>query len=111
MQDPTAFDLLSGLLRPYQPEMIVKHDTDHHYYLEEAISSDTPQMFAAAQVKKTYTSLHVFPVYCHPALLKDLSEDLKRRMQGKSCFNFKSARQVPVAELAALLKAARKSLD
>jgi len=62
MNEPTAFDILSALLKPYAKDMIVKHDTETNYYLEETISSDKPQMFCAAQVKKSYTSFHVFPV-------------------------------------------------
>ena len=110
MSEPTAFDLLSGLLKPYAGEMILKHDTDTNYYLEESLSSEKPQMFSAAQVKKNYTSFHIFPVYCHPELIDGVSDDLKKRMQGKSCFNFKSADQVPVKELQALLKASRNTL-
>ena len=111
MSEATAFDVLSGLLKPYAKKMIIKHDTDTNYYLDEAISSDKPQMFSAVQVKKNYTSFHVFPVYCHPELLDDVSEELKKRMQGKSCFNFKSADQIPVKEIKALLKASQKSLN
>lgn len=111
MSEPTAFDLLSQLLKPYAKDMIVKHDTDTNYYLEETISSAKPQMFCAVQVKKSYTSFHVFPVYSHPTLLDGLSDSLKKRMQGKSCFNFKTADQVPVQELKALLTESKKSLD
>lgn len=110
MDEPTAYDLLSALIRPYAKDMIVKHDTETYYYLEETVSSDKPQMFCAVQVKKTYTSFHVFPVYCHPELLEDVSDALKKRMQGKSCFNFKKADQVPTREIKALLKASWKSL-
>ena len=110
MTEPTAFDVLSLLLKPYADEMIVKHDTETNFYLEESISSDKPQMFCAAQVKKNYTSFHVFPVYCHPELLEDVPEELTKRMQGKSCFNFKTADQVPVEALASLVKASRNRL-
>lgn len=110
MNEPTAFDILSALLKPYAKDMIVKHDTETNYYLEETISSDKPQMFCAAQVKKSYTSFHVFPVYSRPELLDDISDELKQRMQGKTCFNFKTADQLPIQELEALLKEAKKSL-
>jgi hypothetical protein len=29
------------------------------------------------------------PVYMYPELLTDISPELRKRMQGKSCFNFK----------------------
>lgn len=110
MAEPTPFAVLSEILRPYAGEMIVKHDTDSNFYLEETRSSKKPQMFGAVQVKKNYTSFHLFPVYCQPDLLDDVSEQLRKRMQGKSCFNFKSADQVPVGELEGLVAQAFKSL-
>ena len=44
--------------------------------------------FAAVRIGKAYVSFHLMPVYACPDLLKDLSPELKKRMQGKSCFNF-----------------------
>jgi hypothetical protein len=42
------------------------------------------------------------PVYSHPSLLADLSPALKKRQQGKSCFNLKSPDPDLLAELEAL---------
>jgi len=44
------------------------------------------------------------PVYTFPELLKDISPELKRHMQGKSCFNFKSVEPELFKELAALTR-------
>ncbi len=104
MTEQSVFDLLSNLLRPYAKEMLVKSDTDTNFYLEETRSSDKPQMFGAVQVKKNYTSFHLFPVYTSPSLLDDVSHELRKRMQGKSCFNFKTIEQIPTAQLKALIK-------
>jgi hypothetical protein len=41
-----------------------------------------------AEIGKRYVSFHLFPVYMYPDLLGGMSDKLKRRMQGKSCFNF-----------------------
>ncbi|MFK8028802.1 MAG: hypothetical protein AB8G18_01065 [Gammaproteobacteria bacterium] len=110
MTESSPFSVLSKLLQPYAKKMIVKHNTDSNFYLEETLSSDKPQMFGAAQIKKNYTSFHLFPVYCHPELLTDISDELRKRMQGKSCFNFKNAEQVPVTELKKLVKRAFETL-
>lgn len=110
MTQESPFRVLSNLLMPYVKEMIVKHDTDTNFYLEEMRSSSKPQMFGAAQVKKNYTSFHLFPVYCHQELLDAMSDQLRNRMQGKSCFNFKTSDQIPVAELKKLVRQAYKSL-
>lgn len=45
--------------------------------------------FGAVQLKKNYVSLHLMPLYALPALRENVSLDLQKRMQGKSCFNFK----------------------
>jgi hypothetical protein len=44
--------------------------------------------FGGVQVRKRYVSYHLMPVYVFPDLLDGISEGLKKRMQGKSCFNF-----------------------
>ena len=44
------------------------------------------------------------PVYMYPEMLETISPDLKKRMQGKSCFNFKSMDETLFDELAALTK-------
>ena len=44
--------------------------------------------FGAARIGKRYVSYHLMPVYVFPDLLNGISPELKKRMQGKSCFNF-----------------------
>ena len=44
--------------------------------------------FGAARIGKRYVSYHLMPVYVSPNLLDGISPELKKRMQGKSCFNF-----------------------
>ena len=45
------------------------------------------------------------PIYMNPKLQAAISPDLKKRMQGKSCFNFTSVDQGHIAELKKLTKA------
>lgn len=44
--------------------------------------------FGAVRSGKRYVSYHLMPVYAFPDLLDGISPGLKKRMQGKSCFNF-----------------------
>ena len=44
-------------------------------------------------------------VYASPDLLKSMSPELKKRMQGKSCFNFKEVDEPLFKELARLTRA------
>jgi hypothetical protein len=46
------------------------------------------QMFASVRKGKRYVSYHLFSVYLEPGQLDGLSPELRRRMQGKTCFNF-----------------------
>jgi len=45
--------------------------------------------FGAVQIKKNYVSYHLMPVYMYSDINKEISNELRKRMQGKSCFNFK----------------------
>jgi hypothetical protein len=45
--------------------------------------------FGAVRIGKSYVSYHLLPVYVYPELVESLSPELKKRMQGKACFNFK----------------------
>jgi hypothetical protein len=61
--------------------------------------------FGGVRVAKNYVSFHLFPVYMYPDLLDGISEGLRARMQGKSCFNFRAPDPELFRELAALTKA------
>jgi hypothetical protein len=54
-------------------------------------------------------AFHLMPVYAKPELLHGISPELKKRMQGKSCFNFSSADETLLRELEALTKKAMSS--
>jgi hypothetical protein len=58
--------------------------------------------FGAVQTRKNYVSYHLMAVYAFPELLNGMSPELKKRMQGKSCFNFKAVDDKLFRELAAL---------
>ena len=54
---------------------------------------------------KRYVSFYLMSVYACPDLLEGMSPELKKRMQGKSCFNFKDVDEKLFKELAKLTKA------
>lgn len=45
--------------------------------------------FGAVKTGKAYVSYHLIGVYAFPELMKEASPELKKHMQGKSCFNFR----------------------
>jgi len=60
--------------------------------------------FGSVQIKKNYVSFHLMPVYAFPDLLNNCSAALKKRMQGKACFNFTAIDEPLFAELADLVQ-------
>ena len=99
-----VFGELRTILARYADRLSVQRDQADDYYLDAGIYPRTgkPLFFGAVQVKKNYVSFHLMPVYVYPDLLDGVSEELRGRMQGKSCFNFKRAEDALFAELAAL---------
>ncbi len=63
-----------------------------------------PMWFGGVRVGKAYVSYYLMPVYSHPILAAKISPGLKKRMQGKSCLNFKAADQALFDELEALTR-------
>jgi hypothetical protein len=57
--------------------------------------------FGAVRSDKAYVSYHLMPLYTNAALASTISPALKKRMPGKSCFNFKTT---PEPEILAELK-------
>ena len=101
---PIVFEQLKNVLKPYAKNLTVKTDTPDTYYLDGPYSQKWKKVifFGAAQIKKNYVSFYLMPVYIYPELLKDISPELKKRMQGKSCFNFKKVEPDLFRELAEL---------
>ena len=58
-----------------------------------------PLFAAAVQIRKSYVSYHLMPVYMDPALLATVSPALRKRMQGKACFNFTTIDPADAREL------------
>ncbi|OPA74792.1 hypothetical protein BVG16_22790 [Paenibacillus selenitireducens] len=100
-----VFQGLKLILQQYAPEMDVKTNTDEVYYLNtHQINPIYKQItfFGSVQVKKNYVSYYLMPVYACPDLLQGISIGLQKRMQGKSCFNFKVVDEELFKELAVL---------
>jgi hypothetical protein len=86
-----VFEKLKSILKPYSSKLVVKADTSDGFSLDGAYSEKWKKelFFGAAQIKKNYVSFYLMPVYMFPDLLRNISPELKKHMQGKSCFNFK----------------------
>jgi len=99
-----VFASLKEILEPYASNLVVKQDAPDNYYLNTRYNEKWGRelFFGAATIKKNYVSFYLMPVYMYPDLLEGLSPALRRRMQGKSCFNFKTVDGALFEELARL---------
>ena len=101
-----VFERLREILKPYEPGLTVAQDTSDFYSLDGHYSQKFKKnlFFGSAQIKKNYVSFYLMPVYMYPEMLEAISPELKKRMQGKSCFNFRKVDETLFDELAALAK-------
>jgi hypothetical protein len=107
-----VFMRLRGILRQFEDKMSVKQDKPGNYYMNTRIQTPRgPLFFGAVMTKKSYVSYHLFPVYMFPDLLQGISSSLKKRMQGKSCFNFATVDEGLFDELAALTRRGAAELE
>src|SRR6266849_3456190 len=85
-----AFYALKMVFAKYEKHLHVNADTREKYYLETRSPSlnGKPLFFGAAIRGRAYVSFHLMPLYWDPSLARGMSAKLKKRMQGKSCFNF-----------------------
>jgi len=103
---PAVFEQLKNILEPYAKQLTLKADTSDAYYVDGPYSQkwNKQLFFGSAQVRKNYVSFYLMPVYMYPELLRDISPELKKRMQGKSCFNFKKVEPELFRELTELTR-------
>ncbi|MCZ6536340.1 MAG: hypothetical protein O7C03_01995 [Gammaproteobacteria bacterium] len=102
-----AFESLKSILTEFSGEMVLVKNEPGSFHLDTKyiMKNKKPMFFGAVRITKSYVSYHLMPVYVFSELLSDISPELKRRMQGKSCFNFKSSDQELFRELAELTAA------
>jgi hypothetical protein len=102
-----VFSELREVMAPYAGKLVPTRDDEQELYVDtrHIQKNKKPLFFGAVQLKKSYVSFHLMPVYMKPELLAAVSPELRARMQGKSCFNFSSAEPLLLKELAALAKA------
>ncbi len=87
-----VFAHIREMFQALEHRCVVLHDEPYRYYLgthEVRARDGYRTWFGGVEIKKSYVSAHLIPVYAYPDLLDGISAELRRRMQGKSCFNFK----------------------
>ncbi len=106
--DPQAevFAALRKLYAPYLGRFNRMHDNDKVLYLESktATFNKKPMFIGGVRRGKSSVSVYLMPVYCFPEMLDSISPELRKRLGGKSCFNFKKVEPETFAELGVLIK-------
>jgi hypothetical protein len=100
---------LRAILEPYRGRFAVGGDGPGGLSLHlRGLENEPHGYVAGVRPGKRYVSFHLMPVYGFPELAAEMSPELRRRMQGKSCFNFTTVDEALMAELEAL---AARGLD
>lgn len=108
-----VFEDLKAIMLPITESLDPTHDELGHYSVDtfHAIENGKRLWFGGLHPKKNYVSYHLMPVYVNPELLTEMSAALKKRMQGKSCLNFKAIDQALFEELATLTKSSLQEYE
>ena len=108
-----VFQTLKGVLARVAKSFAVGSDSAVEYKLVTLTPSPFPQHkghpmdFGTVRIGKAYVSFHLMPLYMCAPLNEKISPRLKKRMQGKTCFNFKAAPEPElIADLTLLTEAA-----
>jgi len=90
MKKDEVFQELKKIYKKLEPSLTVVHDKEDVYYLNAGVNpaNKKDMFFGSINIKKSYVAFHLMPVYVEPKLLENISPELRKRMQGKSCFNF-----------------------
>jgi len=106
----TSFNQLKAILEPYAAKLVVVEDSKLGYALEtpHVMKNKHRLYFAGVKKGKAYVSYHLMAVYACVEIREQISPELKKRMQGKSCFNFSAPDEKLFKELAKLTQAGFK---
>jgi len=102
----SLFSALRHLLTSSTSGLAVVRDEPMHFYANCDRPDDKGRhpFFGAVKVSNKKHLFHFMPVYDFPELLDDISPALRKRMQGKSCFNFETLDRALLPELERLVK-------
>jgi hypothetical protein len=105
-----VFAALRDILTPYEGRLSPRQKGPGYYYVEslEPTYKERPMFFAGVKAGKNYISYHLLPLYMNPELNQQIPAELKKRMQGKACFNFSSVDPSVFKQLSALTKSGYK---
>ena len=94
---------LKAILREHADGLVITKDGPAGMALEVPGLEGKPWGYVGGtRLGKRYVSFYLMPVYASPELAASISPELRRRKQGKACFNFTKVDEDLFAELDAL---------
>jgi hypothetical protein len=101
MEFESVFVRLREILKTHAGSLSVNVDSADYFSLHASTGPATLKAWggklksptipvAWVQIEKAYVSYHLMGMYGNAKLLDAMSNELKARMQGKACFNFKN---------------------
>lgn len=102
-----VFAALKSVLKHHARTLKVLKDEPLEYTLVTKSNSNRgqPMWFGAVRAGKAYVSLHLMALYMNAPMNALVPPTLKKRMQGKACFNFKTIDKELLADVKALTQA------
>jgi hypothetical protein len=99
-----VFAALRQILERLGGELAVQTDRPGNYHtaIPSILHRGKPLYFAGVRTGRNYVSFYLMSVYGAAERLEGISPALRRRMQGKACFNFTAIDQECFAELGQL---------
>lgn len=104
-QDLTGvFTALRAILQRYEAHLQIDQSTATFYTLNSTRQDEKgkPYFFGGVRLGKNYVGYYLLCAYREPKLFQDISEEMRRRKQGKSCFNFRAVDDTLFQELSRL---------
>ncbi len=97
-QFEVIYTRLGEMLRKHKDKLSVAVEKPGEFWMAVtgAMYRGKPLVFAGVRMGKTYVSYHLMSVYMRK---DEISPELKKRMQGKACFNFASLDEKLFGEL------------
>ncbi len=96
-------DRLRAILMAHRGDLVVTKDGPGGMAIDVPGLEGKPWGYVAGtRFGKSYVSFYLMPVYATPDLVESMSPELRKRMQGKACFNFTKVDEPLLAELDAL---------
>jgi len=93
-------DRLRAILMAHRGDLVVTKDGPGGMAIEVPGLEGKPWGYVAGtRFGKSYVSFYLMPVYATPDLVESMSPELRKRMQGKACFNFTKVDEPLLAEL------------